>query len=33
MSKFSLVAIEALLNLGVKLDEIPKIPSSMTSEW
>ncbi len=30
MNKFSLVAIEALLNLGVKLDEIP---NSMNSEW
>jgi hypothetical protein len=27
------VAIEELLNLGVKLDELPKIPTNMNSEW
>lgn len=32
-NKFSLIAIEALLSLGVKLDELPKIPSNMSTEW
>ena len=33
MSKFSVVAIEALLNLGVKLENLPKLPSNMNTDW
>jgi len=33
LNKFSLMAIEALLTLGVKLDELPKIPCNMNPEW
>lgn len=33
LNKFSLVAIEALLTLGVKLDELPKIPCNLSTEW
>lgn len=33
VNKFSLVAIEALLSLGVKLEELPKIPTNMNTEW
>ena len=32
-SKFSMVAIEALLNLGVKLDDLPKLPGNMNADW
>lgn len=30
---FSIVAIEALLNLGVKLDDLPKIPAASNTDW
>ena len=33
MSKFSIVAIEALLNLGVKLEDLPKLPPNISTEW
>jgi hypothetical protein len=33
ISKFSIVAIEALLNLEVKLENIPKLPPNMNTEW
>ena len=32
-SKVSLVAIDALLNLGLKIDELPKLPPSVNVEW
>lgn len=28
-----MVAIEALLNLGVKLDDLPKLPGNMNADW
>lgn len=33
VSKFSIVAYEALLNLGVKIEELPKLPDNIRSEW
>jgi len=27
------VAVEALLNLGVKFDELPKLPDNIRTEW
>jgi hypothetical protein len=33
ISKLSLISIEALSNLGVKFDELPKLPSAMNVEW
>jgi hypothetical protein len=33
MNKFSLVAIEALLNLGVKMDELTKLIGIPNVEW
>ena len=28
-----MVAVEALLNLGVKFDELPKLPDNIRTEW
>ncbi|RNA21357.1 anaphase-promoting complex subunit 7-like [Brachionus plicatilis] len=33
ISKFSIVAIEALLNLGLKMDDLPKMPSNISTDW
>ncbi len=33
LSKFSIVAYEALLNLGVKLENMSKLPSNMNTDW
>jgi hypothetical protein len=33
LSKFSIVAIEALLNMGVKLESLPKLPPNMNTDW
>jgi len=32
-SKLSLVALDALLSLSVKIDELPKLPASVNVEW
>ena len=33
ISKFSIFAVDSLLNMGIKLEHIPKGPSNMNIDW